>query len=239
MGKIRPNRETIKAAFARAGIGCVDGVLLTHTHYDHALDAATVLDHAGGGLFGSSSAMNLARGEGLAEERCVVVIPDRPYLIGAFKVIFHTSQHIPFPAPFGWLMPKGGKIRKPLGLPTWFWNYQCGQVYAIQVEQTLILGSAGFIPGAFCDVAVHSAVLGVGGLDTKPIAYLRRFYQESVLLTGAKQVYVSHWDNFFKPVSQDLRPHGLARHSIDRIRALGAHHGQTVKRLSIGETIVI
>jgi hypothetical protein len=237
--KIRPNRDAIKEELTRVGIDALDAVLLTHTHYDHALDAVTVLDLAGGILFGSSSAMNLAMGEGLAEQRRMAVTPGKTVLVGAFKVIFYPSQHIAFPAPISWLMPRAGKINKPVGPPIGFWNYQCGQVYAIQVEQTLIFGSAGFIPGTFRHLQIHSSVLGVGGLDTKSTSYLQRFYQESVLLPGANQVYVSHWDNFFTPLNQAPQSHILARRSIDRIKALGERHGQTVQRLNIAETVMI
>ncbi len=43
VAKIHPDRQIIAEGLARSGISRLDGVLLTHTHYDHALDAAEVI----------------------------------------------------------------------------------------------------------------------------------------------------------------------------------------------------
>jgi hypothetical protein len=235
--KIHPDFQAIASSLAKAGIDHLDAVLLTHTHYDHALDAGEVLRQVGGVLYGSRSAVQLARGEGLGEVHFKPVTAGEPIPIGSFRVVFHPSRHIPFPAPISWMMPGRGQIAKPLTPPAWFWRYQCGTDYAIQVDHILILGSAGYAPGALRGIDIHTVVMGVGGLYAKPKSYLHRFYQEIVLLPGARQVYLSHWDNFFRPLAPNDRPHLLARRSIDRIRALGAQHGQTVRLLKYGKTI--
>jgi L-ascorbate metabolism protein UlaG (beta-lactamase superfamily) len=233
--KIRPDPQAVEAGLA--SIEQLDAVLLTHTHYDHALDAAEVLHQAGGHCLSSESGANLIRGHPLDDTFYVSVSPKAVYSMGTFQVCFHLSKHIAFPPPFGWLLSKTGQIPQPLQPPSWFWEYQCGTVYAIQVNSMLVFGSAGFDPGAYKDVKVACVVMGIGGLDLMPMAYLDRLYQQTVLSTGAKQVYLSHWDNFFRPLRQDARPHFLARRSIDRLKRLGARYGQTVSLLPIGETI--
>jgi hypothetical protein len=239
LAKISPDPHAIAAGLSQHGIDQLDGVLLTHTHYDHALDAVEVLRQAGGVLYGFKSAHNLVKSAGLEEPLCIQVAPGSVYPVGAFQVIFHPSQHLPFPAPFKWLLPQGAKIAHPLSPPTWFWRYQCGSVSALQVDRTLIFGSAGFLPGAFRNFEIEAVVLSVGGLDGKPISYLRQHYHETVVLPGAKHVYLSHWDNFFQPAGKRLNPHFLSRRSITRIRLLGKIHGQSVHLLNYGETISI
>ena len=235
LGKIRPDPQAVEAGLA--SIEQLDAVLLTHTHYDHALDAAEVLHQTGGRFFGSESGANLIRGYPLNETFYVPVSPMAVYSIGSFQVCFHLSRHITFPPPFGWLLPKSGQITQPMQPPAWFWEYRCGTVYAIQVDSLLVFGSAGFEPGVYQDVDVECVVMGIGGLDLMPMSYLDRLYQETVLSTDAKQVYLSHWDNFFHPLRQDVHPHILARRSIERLKTLGARYGQTVSLLNIGETI--
>jgi hypothetical protein len=235
LGKIRPDTQAVEAGLAR--IDHLDAILLTHTHYDHALDAAEVLHQAGGRCFSSESGGTLIRGYPLDEKAYVPVSLKSVYSIGTFQVWFHPSRHISFPPPFGWLLPKTGQIPQPLQSPAWFWEYRCGTVYAIQVDHMLIFGSAGFEPCAYQNVNVACVVMGIGGLDLMPMAYLDRLYQETVLPTGAKQVYLTHWDNFFRPLYQDARPHILARRSIERLKRLGARFGHTVSLLNIGETI--
>lgn len=239
LGRIRPDPETIAEGLLKVGINRLDGVLLTHTHYDHALDAAEVTRQTGGRVYGSASALNLVRGAALDETYGVRVIPGHVYKIGEFRVSFHPSRHMTFPAPLDWLMRPKGKITHPIRPPTWFWNYQCGAVYAIQVDHTLIFGSAGFETGAYWGFEIDTVILGIGGLDMKPQSYLQQFYQEAVLLPGAKQVFLSHWDNFFGPIVGDAHPHILARRSWDRVTALGAQHGHIIRQLEYDKTCSI
>lgn len=239
LGKIDPDTKIITAGLTELAIKHLDGVLLTHTHYDHALDAVQVLSLTGGKLYGSKSAVNLGIGGGLGQAQCEQVTPNQVNTIGAFQVIFHPAQHISFTAPLGWLMPKKRQINQPLKTPTWFWNYPSGAVHAIQIDRILIFGSAGFNPGAYRDLGIDAVVLGVGGLDFKPDSYLQQLYQEAVLLSGAKVVYISHWDNFFKPVERGLHPLFFSRRSIKRVTELGKHHGQHVKLLEYGTTITV
>ncbi|MBU0513215.1 MAG: MBL fold metallo-hydrolase, partial [Proteobacteria bacterium] len=60
--KIAPDLGLIDRWLARAGADRLDAVLLTHTHFDHALDAAAVAAKTGAMLLGSASAANVGRG---------------------------------------------------------------------------------------------------------------------------------------------------------------------------------
>ena len=236
LGKISANPRAVAASLEQNGVDRLDGVLLTHTHYDHALDAAEVLRQAGGVLYGCGSAMNLVNHPGPDRYQ---VTPGMSYQIGAFNVAFHPSRHLPFPVPINWLLPMDGQISKPLERPAWFWRYSVGRVWAIQVNRTLIFGSAGYQPNAYKNLDIKYVVLGIGGLDLQPAAYLESFYREAVLYSGAEHVYLSHWDNFFKPIAQVDKPHCLVRRAITRIQALANQHGHRVKLLELQEPSII
>jgi L-ascorbate metabolism protein UlaG (beta-lactamase superfamily) len=239
LSKIKPDRNQILNGLKFARVKELKGVLLTHTHYDHALDAVAVLKHAGGCVYGSESASNLAKGGGLSQSQYHAVTPGKLYQVGAFQVRFHPAQHLPFPLVMRGLMPETAKISEPFSPPAWFWDYHPGEVSAIQIDHTLVFRSAGFIPGAYQDLDVDTVILSIGGLDTKSHAYLEQFYRETVLSTGAEQVLISHWDNFFYPLNQGLKPLGLVKHTINRITALGNDHGQIVKTLIYGEPYML
>jgi len=237
--KIKPNKKRIVSGLKDSGIEVLDGVLLTHTHYDHAMDAAAVVKQVGGVLYGSKSAVNLAKDADLSQEDYQLVLPHNRINIGEFDVAWLDSQHISFPPPFGWLMPKFGRISQPLSPPIHFWGYQCGEVYAILVDNLLIFGSAGYMQGAYRDSEARVVVMSIGGLETKPGRYLEKLYRDLVVGTGAQRVLISHWDNFFKPFSANIQALGFARSTILRLKKLGKRYGQSVKVLHPCETIKI
>ena len=239
LGKIRPKPQIIAENLARIGVRRLDGVLLTHTHYDHALDAVEVIHQTGGVLYGSQSAAHLAQGAGLDEHACVQVIPGQSYAIGDFDVCFHPAKHVPFPIPMRWLMPADGQIAQGLNPPAYFWRYQAGPTMAIQVDRTLIFGSAGFVTGAYQGMDVEAVILGIGGLDLKSPAYLQQLYREAVLAPGAKQVFLSHWDNFFRPLDGNLRVSHFGQRSISQINTLAHHYGHRLNQLEFGKTLSI
>lgn len=234
--KLNPDPLRIMKGLSLAGVKHVDGVLLTHTHFDHALDVIEVIRQAGGCLVGSQSAMRLARSGGIEEKRCISVSLRELYSIGDFQVQFHPGCHLPFSMPLNWLFPEDGQISENLTIPAHFWAFQCGDTYAIQVEHMLVFGSAGFVPDAYRGLKIQTVVLAVGGLETKPRSYLEQFYQETVRSTGARQVLLSHWDNFFLPSERGLKQLGLSFKIIEQIQELGAVYGQTVQVLAYGET---
>lgn len=234
---IKPDRARISSALKTFGIHPLDGVLLTHTHYDHALDAVDTIREAGGVLCGSHSAVNLARGAGLPADQYEGVSPGDAVSLGGFQIRFHPAQHIRFPPPAAWIMPDKGAIPEGMALPVMFWRYACGEVLAIQVDHVLIFGSAACQPGAYAGLDVDTVILGIGGLALKSRAYLDRLYHETVLAAGASRILLSHWDNFFKPTIEGLRPLWLAKQAVQNIKNLAERYGQEADVLPFGQPI--
>ena len=75
--------------FVRAP-GEVAGVLVGHTHFDHAVDAPAIARRFGCRAYGSDSLVMLMGLHGLAEQT-VVVEPYRTYELGPFDVSFTPS----------------------------------------------------------------------------------------------------------------------------------------------------
>ncbi len=232
--KIATNRQRIRTKLHQFQIGRGCLIVLTHTHYDHALDAVEVARQTGGVLAGSESALNLFRGAGLAPQNFRVATSGKSFDLADFQLRFHPGKHLPFPPPLRWFLPGEGRIEKPLCPPAWIWNYQCGQISAIQVGRVLIVGSAGFIPGAYRNLDIDTVILSVGGLETRSAAYLRRLFKETVLASGASRVLISHWDHFWGPIKGSPRMLGLAGLSIWRLKKLGACYGKKVQKLPYG-----
>jgi hypothetical protein len=85
--------------------GPVSGVLIGHTHWDHAVDAPALARRYGCPAYGSDSLARLLRLHGVSG--AVAVEPRRPYELGPFVVRFVPSRHsklilgrkVPFDGP--------------------------------------------------------------------------------------------------------------------------------------------
>jgi L-ascorbate metabolism protein UlaG (beta-lactamase superfamily) len=73
--RIAPDPARIQEALGRAGGGAIDAVVPVHTHYDHALDSATVAAATGARLLGGASAAQIGVGGGLPQDRITLARP--------------------------------------------------------------------------------------------------------------------------------------------------------------------
>jgi L-ascorbate metabolism protein UlaG (beta-lactamase superfamily) len=72
---------TIDAHIRRA-----DLVLITHTHYDHALDAPYIASKTGATIIGTESTYHFARGQGVPADKLIVVRGGEDYAFEGLSV---------------------------------------------------------------------------------------------------------------------------------------------------------
>lgn len=220
LGRIAPDGARIDAVLHRAGIDRLALVTPVHSHYDHAMDSAVVAARTGAVLAGGTSTANVGHGGGLPADRVRVVTPGLPETYGAFTVTWLESEHCP-PDRFP------GTIDAPVVPPVRTGTYRCGEAWSILVEHSsgrsaLVQGSAGFRPGALTGRRADVAYLGVGQLGVQSEDYLRTYWAETVEAVGARQVVLTHWDDFFAPLDQPLRALPYAGDDLDvTLRVLG------------------
>ena len=212
--RLTPSTSRIEEALDRAGIRRLSAVLPVHTHYDHALDSAVVAERTGALVVGGESAANIARGQGLSEDRIIVATPGSTLTLGAFDVTLIESDHCP-PDRFP------GTITAPVVPPAKASAYRCGEAWSTLVmhrpsgRRLLIQGSAGFVPGALAGRHAEVAYLGVGQLGVQPERYLKQYWNETVRTVGARRVVLIHWDDFFRPLTAPLRALPYAGDDLD------------------------
>jgi L-ascorbate metabolism protein UlaG (beta-lactamase superfamily) len=84
----RSDTATIDAHIQRA-----DFIFITHTHYDHVLDAPYIASKTGATIIGTESTYNFARAHGISGEKLIVVRGGEDYEFGTLSVKVIPSLH--------------------------------------------------------------------------------------------------------------------------------------------------
>ena len=214
---LRSSRRRIESALDRLGAQRLAAVTPVHTHYDHAMDSAVVADLTGARIIGGSSAAQIAAGHGV--HRADVVTPGEPVTAGNYDITLIEGHHCPpdrFPGP----------ITAPVAPSARASAYRCGEAWSTLVahrptgQRLLIVGSAGYLPGALSGYRADVAYLGVGQLGLQPADYLVEYWSQTVRTVGARRVVLIHWDDFFRPLDKPLRALPFAADDLDATMAV-------------------
>ncbi len=180
--------------------GEVAGVLVGHTHFDHAVDAPAVVRRFGCRAYGSESLATLMGLHGLGE-RAVEVEPHRVYELGPFEVTFVPSRHSKL--LLGLAVPYDGELTCDHldGLTPG--AYRCGQVWGIHIAvagMTLYhQGSADLIEDEIRHRGVDVFLAGVAGRS-----FTEDYWKRILPRLDPGLVVPTHYDDFFRPLGEDL-----------------------------------
>jgi L-ascorbate metabolism protein UlaG (beta-lactamase superfamily) len=180
--------------------GEVVGVLVGHTHFDHAVDAPAIARRFGCKAYGSDSLVTLMGLHGLAEQT-VEVEPYRTYELGPFEVSFTPSVHSKL--LLGLAVPYDGDLTCEHldGLTPG--AYRCGQVWGISIKVAGVSfyhqGSANLIDEAVRERGVDVFLAGVAGRN-----FTEDYWRRIIPRLDPKVVVPTHYDNFFRPLGQRL-----------------------------------
>lgn len=224
-GRIRPEPSRIDEALK--GVSSVAAVFVAHSHYDHALDSATVARRYGARLVGSESTANIARGEGFPNDHIDILRERVPMKVGSFTVTAYRTPHS-HPQRFP------GTIDRPLPLPARVSEYLEGGNYSFLVEHgqasVLVVTSGNFTPGMFRGVRADTVFLSIGRVGAEDESFAARYWANTVVATGARLVIPIHWDDFTLPLDEPLQPNRrVADNAANAMRMIAALAGRDVE----------
>jgi L-ascorbate metabolism protein UlaG (beta-lactamase superfamily) len=180
--------------------GPVAGVLVGHTHFDHAIDAPAIARRFATKAYGSSSLAQLMYLHGLGE-LAVEVVPHKAYELGPFVVRFVPSRHSKL--LFGRRIPMDGELTCDhlRGLSPR--AYRCGQVWGIRIDVAGVSlyhqGSADLDDDELRDEPVDVFLAGVAGRSFTP-----RYWERILPRLDPRVVVPTHYDDFFAPLGRRL-----------------------------------
>jgi L-ascorbate metabolism protein UlaG (beta-lactamase superfamily) len=176
------------------------GVLVGHTHFDHAVDAPSIAGRLGCPAYGSSSLVALMHLYGLGAQ-AVEVEPHRRYELGPFTVSFTPSLHSKL--VLGLAVPFDGELTcehldalSPAA-------YRCGQVYGIHIDVAgrsfYHQGSANLIDDAIRHRGVDYFLAGVAGRG-----FTRDYWRRIIERLQPNLIVPTHYDDFFRPLDAEM-----------------------------------
>ena len=176
----------------------VAGILIGHTHWDHAVDAPAIARRYNARTYGSESLAHLMRLHGLDS---AVVVPKRRYELGPFTVSFTPSRHSKL--LFGRKVPFDGPLTCEDLHALNPGAYRCGAVYGIRIEVAGISlyhqGSANLDDDQRID-PVDVFLAGVTGRQVTP-----RYWERILPRLDPRLLIPTHYDDFFAPLGQPLK----------------------------------
>lgn len=204
----------------------VVGVLVGHTHFDHAIDAPAIARRFNCRAYGSRSLVNLMQAHGL-EARSVEVVPHRQYELGPFTASFTPSLHSKL--VLGLAVPFDGELTCDHLDALTPGAYRCGQVYGVRVEVAgasfYHQGSANLIDDAIRDQdrGVDYFLAGVAGRG-----FTKDYWRRILTRLEPRTIVPTHYDDFFRPL--DAPEMGFATnvhlsHVPEEVAAVGQDFG--------------
>ncbi|HEX7034122.1 MAG TPA: MBL fold metallo-hydrolase [Pseudomonadales bacterium] len=223
-GRLQSDNALIEHIVRRKGINRLKAVFITHSHYDHALDAVAIIkavEAIGSAstepviLWGSESTRQIGLGGGMAEDHVQIFRPGVRIPVGHFEVTALPSKHSP---PTFLFNDIGTVVEEPLSQPARFCEYSEGGTYDILIRHgkrsILVKPGANYVEDFLDGVEADILFLGIGRLGKQSAEFREAFYRHTVQAVEPKLVVPIHWDNFFKRLSGNLPPASRVSDSV-------------------------
>ena len=202
-GKISTDRHMADSLIERFGISRLKAIFISHTHHDHVMDSPYFSECCGADIYGSPSALNVARGGNVPEERLHSYEEQSSYGIGNYEITVIPSKH----SKTSWYNDDLGEtIDAPLIQPAGRKEYKEGGSFDFLVRNGgrtyLIRPSFNYVEGQLDGIAADTLFLGTAGLAKADEETRERFFAETIDKVRPDLVIPIHWDNFFRSLSR-------------------------------------
>jgi L-ascorbate metabolism protein UlaG (beta-lactamase superfamily) len=188
------------AALVGKPLGTVAGILLGHTHFDHAIDVPALARTLDTRAYGSDSLVRLMALHGIAD-RAVEVEPHHVYELGPFTVTFVPSLHSKL--LLGFKVPYDGALSCEHLDQLSPSAYKCGAIYGIRIEVAgtsfYHQGSANLIDDEVPPGGVDVFLAGIAGRSFTP-----DYWPRVLRRLEPSYVVASHFDDFFRPLAAPM-----------------------------------
>ncbi|HEY7933429.1 MAG TPA: MBL fold metallo-hydrolase [Solirubrobacteraceae bacterium] len=182
------------------GHGIVEGILVGHTHFDHAIDVPALAARFDTKVYGSTSMVNLMALHG-QRQRAVAVTTHHAYELGPFTVRFIPSLHSKL--LLGYRVPFDGELSCEHLDQLSPSAYRCGPVYGIHITVAgtsfYHQGSANLVEEALVGTQADVFLAGIAGRS-----FTVDYWPRILRALQPRVVIASHFDDFFRSISDPI-----------------------------------
>jgi L-ascorbate metabolism protein UlaG (beta-lactamase superfamily) len=221
--RVSSDIATINYALARFQMNRLAAIVPVHSHFDHAIDVGHVANRTSAVVLGSESTANIVRGADVPVDQYQILGDGEVRQFGNFTIKLIASVHAPIGANEREIFP--GIIDIPLRQPARISEYRTGVAWAIHIGHprgaTLVQGSGGYIEGKLSQETANVVMLGLGKVASLGPEYMKSYWDETVVATGASRVIAIHHDDYTAPFGE-VRSNPIRRwmssypHSVSR-----------------------
>ncbi len=200
--RISPVKERVLAH-----VDAADGVVIGHSHFDHAIDTPVLAQHFGAQVYGAEDTLNYCRGYGVPEAQLHLLAGDRAtHHLGPFTIGARHSVHSPFALG---QVPLSGNIARPFAVPAHASQWRVGQVLIPHVEAEVApgrplriahVGSASLLEAELHGLQADVVLACTIGRHATP-----NFTHRLLDALAPKVVVPCHWDQFWRPIDAPVR----------------------------------
>ena len=199
-------RIAAKEAQVLAHVDLAHGVIVGHSHFDHAIDAPVLANRLGAHVYGAEDTLNYCRGTGVPESQLHLLAGDRQtHDLGPFAIGARKSVHSPFAAG---RVPFSGNILRPFQSPAHASAWRVGQVLIPHVTTHVNgrpltiahVGSAALVEAELHGLQADVVLACTIGRHATP-----QFTHRLLDALRPKLVIPCHWDQFWRPIDAPAR----------------------------------
>lgn len=205
--KITANEQLLRQLNRQYQLQRTRAILVTHSHYDHALDIATLAEILPNSrIVGSESSLRIATSNPKIKPSQLQALKAwQPMTFGRFTVTAIPSQHTP---PTAVNNDLGQQISHSFQMPARFSEFKEGGSFDYlihhQGQNIFVKASTGFIPNQLKNLQVDTLFLGIAQLSKQSAEYQQQYLKETLGSLNPKTVIPIHWDDFFQPLQATL-----------------------------------
>ena len=211
-----------------------DAIFISHTHYDHSIDAANFHSLTGAPIYGSRSTVTLFS-DIVPLDSLVRVETSKKCKIGDFTVSFLPGRHGEhFLIGVKYL----GSVEKPIDGPAPPSSYREGENYIILIEHPfgniLHIGSSGWLPGQLAGEKADVVLMAASNASDR-----KEYILNTAGKVDAELIIPIHFDNLFGRLDGNIRFQPLLNLSKFTSTAEDVLDDVSIQTLPIGEPVMV